>query len=646
MANTKTIVLALGGVVLFGLLVCGGGGLFLYFKYFQSIPDVGPMAGRALELPADTAVVAGFDAKGLFGSAAYKQIAAGDVPALTKTLSPEEAARSQKELREGLEKGLKEIENKIGIRLDRDLDRLVIAGTNVGAEKPDGALLAIGRFDRAKVIRAVEASTKAEGTLMTSKTVEGIDVRVFTEAGKPAMEAAFLDDSTLVVGTAGAVDAVAANHAKRVRPLETNTALLGLVKGLDPASSYWVVVGQPLITQVEKQAGALPVALPHSLTLSGKFEGGLDLTAEMADEAAAKSLVQMAEQGLGMVKMQAAQNPEVEKVPGAKEVLDGIKITAEAKVVKLRVPGGAGGSAAMSGAVAAMAIPSLLRARVSANESAAIGDIRTIISAEAVYSSVASGAYGDLACLQEPKGCLSGYEGPAFLDPSLAGASSKSGYRRAFHPGATASTPKTYAGYAYTATPVTQGQTGVRSFCGDASGWICFDPAGSEIQPQGGACPRTCASLSGDAPPALAPPPPPPPPPPLPRTAAAPPRPRATPRATPPPASRPAALAPPEPPAPSQPVRVGGEIREPHKLKSVNPTYPAIARQARVQGVVILECTISAQGRVADVRVLRSIPLLDQAAIEAVRQWEYEPTLLNGVPVPVIMTVTVNFKLK
>jgi len=64
-----------------------------------------------------------------------------------------------------------------------------------------------------------------------------------------------------------------------------------------------------------------------------------------------------------------------------------------------------------------------------------------------------------------------------------------------------------------------------------------------------------------------------------------------------------------------------------------------------VQGVVILECTISPQGRVNDVKILRGIPLLDQAAVEAVRQWVYTPTLLNGVPVPVIMTVTVNFKL-
>jgi protein TonB len=102
----------------------------------------------------------------------------------------------------------------------------------------------------------------------------------------------------------------------------------------------------------------------------------------------------------------------------------------------------------------------------------------------------------------------------------------------------------------------------------------------------------------------------------------------------------------PEAPPPPQAVRVGGQIKEPKKLKNVAPVYPDIAKQARVQGVVILECTISPQGRVTDVKVLRGIPLLDEAAKEAVRQWVYSPTLLNGVPVPVIMTVTVNFRLQ
>jgi protein TonB len=100
-----------------------------------------------------------------------------------------------------------------------------------------------------------------------------------------------------------------------------------------------------------------------------------------------------------------------------------------------------------------------------------------------------------------------------------------------------------------------------------------------------------------------------------------------------------------EPPPPVQAVRVGGQIKEPTKTKNVNPVYPDIAKQARVQGIVILECTISPQGKVTDVKVLRGIPLLDQAGIDAVKQWQYTPTLLNGVPVPVIMTVTVNFRL-
>jgi protein TonB len=101
----------------------------------------------------------------------------------------------------------------------------------------------------------------------------------------------------------------------------------------------------------------------------------------------------------------------------------------------------------------------------------------------------------------------------------------------------------------------------------------------------------------------------------------------------------------PDAPPPVQAVRVGGQIKEPKKLKSVNPVYPDIAKSARVQGVVILECTISPQGKVTNVTVLRGIPLLNESAIEAVKQWVYTPTLLNGVPVPVIMTVTVNFKL-
>jgi protein TonB len=100
------------------------------------------------------------------------------------------------------------------------------------------------------------------------------------------------------------------------------------------------------------------------------------------------------------------------------------------------------------------------------------------------------------------------------------------------------------------------------------------------------------------------------------------------------------------PPPPAQVVRVGGVIREPKKVKHVPPVYPSIAIAAKVEGVVILECTINPQGKVEGVQVLRGIPTLDEAAVEAVKKWAYTPTLLGGVPVGVVMTVTVNFVLQ
>jgi TonB family protein len=94
-----------------------------------------------------------------------------------------------------------------------------------------------------------------------------------------------------------------------------------------------------------------------------------------------------------------------------------------------------------------------------------------------------------------------------------------------------------------------------------------------------------------------------------------------------------------------QPIRVGGDIKPPTQTKRVTPPYPPEAQAAGVQGIVIMEATIGVDGKVTDVRVLRSIPLLDQAAMDAVRQFEYTSTIVNGVAVPVLMTVTVNFTL-
>jgi type IV pilus assembly protein PilA len=160
---------------------------------------------------------------------------------------------------------------------------------------------------------------------------------------------------------------------------------------------------------------------------------------------------------------------------------------------------------AIIGIIAAIAIPSLLRARVSANESATVGDIRTVISAQAAYHSSNGGWYESaMTCLSFPSGgCIPNYPAtaPTFLDSQIAALIAKSGYARSFSAGmappglSTAiSSPSSTSSYVYLATPVSQGQTGVRGFGGDSSGIICFSTNGS--------VPATTGSVSlnsGDA---------------------------------------------------------------------------------------------------------------------------------------------------
>jgi protein TonB len=94
-------------------------------------------------------------------------------------------------------------------------------------------------------------------------------------------------------------------------------------------------------------------------------------------------------------------------------------------------------------------------------------------------------------------------------------------------------------------------------------------------------------------------------------------------------------------------VRVGRGVQAPERVTYVAPAYPPIALSARLQGLVIIEATINTAGHVQNARVLRTAsPLFTEAALSAVRQWTYTPTLLNGIPVSVIMTVTVQFRLQ
>jgi protein TonB len=98
--------------------------------------------------------------------------------------------------------------------------------------------------------------------------------------------------------------------------------------------------------------------------------------------------------------------------------------------------------------------------------------------------------------------------------------------------------------------------------------------------------------------------------------------------------------------APTKPVPIGGLIREPIKTHHVPPIYPQIAQSARIEGDVVIQAVIGTDGVVQEARVISGRPLLNEAALDAVRQWRYTPTTLNNQPVAVIMTVTVAFRLQ
>ena len=161
---------------------------------------------------------------------------------------------------------------------------------------------------------------------------------------------------------------------------------------------------------------------------------------------------------------------------------------------------------AIIGIIAAIAIPSLLRARVAANEAATIGDIRTVISAQAAYQSANAGYYdGSLPCLYLPSsGCIPNYpsSAPTFLDSQLANTLAKSGYQRDFQSGPTAAPlgPANSATstnvFVYAASASSQNQTGVRAFAGDSAGVICYTSNGAAITYTSGTVDMTtCTTL-------------------------------------------------------------------------------------------------------------------------------------------------------
>lgn len=111
-------------------------------------------------------------------------------------------------------------------------------------------------------------------------------------------------------------------------------------------------------------------------------------------------------------------------------------------------------------------------------------------------------------------------------------------------------------------------------------------------------------------------------------------------------ASRKASVAPPPSVQRTAPLRVGGHVRPPRLITKVAPSYPPLARQTRVQGDVTVDAVIDSGGNVVEMQIISGHPLLLSAALEAVKQWKYEPTYLNDQPIPVQLIVVVTFRLE
>jgi hypothetical protein len=266
---------------------------------------VGPLPAEALALPGDTRFVMGLDVKRFVASPFYARF-----------------AEKQGEARPD---AFRELEEKLGLNPERDLDRVVIAGRDPSAKGKDtGVALVTGRFDRYKLGRAAE-----EKPGVTTKNHQGTSMYLYDEDGKAATAVAFLDDNTLAIGSQKSVEAVIANRAAGSGGLRANAALVALLETVKPGSTFWMAGDQALLSrmpQVVPGAGAsgAGMQLPalRSVIVTGDLDPlvALQITGETADMAAAQNLADIVRGLVAMASLHAQQKPELKQLASAVSV--------------------------------------------------------------------------------------------------------------------------------------------------------------------------------------------------------------------------------------------------------------------------------------------------------------------------------------
>jgi len=309
MTRSRSVVLGSTLVVIVGALTAVGA---IYLSPARAA--VGPLPAEGLVLPADTRFVVGLDVKRLMASELYTSRSG------RRPLRPEAFA---------------DLEAKTGINPERDLDQVVIAGgpsAGTGRHGTPGIVLVSGRFDRYKLSRAMETTRKD----VTWKDHQGTTVYMFGEGRKGADAAAFLDDDTLVFGGQAAVEETISSRAEGKAPLRTNASLMALLERVKPGSAFWMVGDQSLLANLPRSIPApggdgsgLQLPAVRTLVVTGDLDPqiALDLTAETADEAAARNLADVVRGLTALAALQGNQKPEL------KELASAVSVTTEVNQV-------------------------------------------------------------------------------------------------------------------------------------------------------------------------------------------------------------------------------------------------------------------------------------------------------------------------
>jgi hypothetical protein len=279
-------IVALGAAVAVGALVTSA-----------SRAGVGPLPSAGLVLPADATFLVGIDVKRLAASTLYQKQA---------------AARPEV---------FKELEDTTGLRLERDVELVVLAGSKTKR----GVALAFGPFDEHRLALAIEARPG-----VSADKVAGTTLYAFAaSASKAARGIAFLDKGTILLGDVAQLRETLKAHGQGKTPLQSNATLLKLLVRVRPGSTFWMVGDQSLLANLpatlpSPSGSSASLTLPalQSLIVTGDVEPlvSLHVTGGTADEAAAKNLADMVRGFVAIFALQASQKPELKELASALSV--------------------------------------------------------------------------------------------------------------------------------------------------------------------------------------------------------------------------------------------------------------------------------------------------------------------------------------